>query len=36
MRNLGFIFISRNGCRACLSDAYSYALGLYVVLGRVV
>ena len=33
-RNLGFI--SRDGCRACLSHAYSYTLGLYVVLGRVV
>ena len=35
LRNLGG-FICRDGCRACLSDAYSYALSLYVGLGHVV
>ena len=29
LRNLGG-FICRDGCRACLSNAYSYALSLYV------
>ena len=28
LRNLGFI--GRVGCRACLSDAYSYARSLYI------